>query len=258
MFRSVAKIEQRMQNYGVNALRRLRTAPAAPTTNSDSTDQQEARGFVLKLKQVVKYLCQANHRFAMWCFRFPCAGNVGCYDPERPSRETKSNKMASQKRAVLQMAFGYAGAWLLVWAPFFAAIVFLIVTLSVPPDFMLIMVTSTAPLQGFFNFIVFMAPKVRTKRMMAMRRRGAGANTSSDNNNQKQQLTWFQAFNKAYMDRGGRIGDTRNLRNNNRAERRIATAALRKISDPFRILFERMKSFTRSSSIRTHWSLLWW
>ena len=123
MFRSVTKIEKQMQNYGVNALR-LRTTLAAPalTTNSDSTDQQEeGRDLTLKLKQMCKHLCQANHRlFARCCFRFPCASNAGCHDPETPSpRSTKTNKMASKKRAVLQMAFGYAGAWSLVWTPYF-------------------------------------------------------------------------------------------------------------------------------------------
>jgi hypothetical protein len=56
------------------------------------------------------------------CFRvFPsCAGtNAGCYhDPDTPPRSTtrKSNQiMTSQKRAVLHMAFGYAGAWMLGW-----------------------------------------------------------------------------------------------------------------------------------------------
>jgi uncharacterized membrane protein len=199
MYRSVTKIENRVQKYGVGSLR-LRTTPAAPTNTSSSADQQEARGFVLKLKKIVKYLCQANHRFAMWCFRCPpCAGNAGCYDPEMPSRTIRSNKMASKKRAVLQMAFGYAGAWFLVWSPYFVRIVFLIVTKS-EPDTVVILMAFMGPLQGFFNFVVFMAPKVRTTRTTAMQ----GARTDSSNNNNQNQhlLTWRQAFYKAYMDRG--------------------------------------------------------
>jgi hypothetical protein len=53
----------------------------------------------------------------------------GLNDPERPSRSTKSNKMKTQKRAVLNMAFGYAGAWFLVWTPYFA-IIFAVVFFS--------------------------------------------------------------------------------------------------------------------------------
>ena len=59
-----------------------------------------------------------SHRFfAIPVFCFCCPGNdCCCYDdPEttRPLRKTKSNRMTLQKRAVLHMAFGYAGAWLL-------------------------------------------------------------------------------------------------------------------------------------------------
>jgi hypothetical protein len=81
--------------------------------------------------------------------------------------------------------------------------------------------------------------------MMAMR----GARTdSSNNNNQNQHLTWRQAFYKAYMDRGRRVTD-RNMRNNNRTEGRKIRAAVRKISETFRIIFGRMQPFTRSSRI---------
>jgi hypothetical protein len=248
MYRSVTNTENRMQKYGVSTLR-LRTTLAAPTTTNSLADEQEARGFALKLKKIVKYLCQANHRFAMWCFRCPpCAGNAGCDDPERPSRTTRSNRMASQKRAVLQMAFGYAGAWLLVWTPFFVLMVVAdIVTKSVP-DIMFILTASTVPLQGLFNFVVFMAPKVRTTKTMAMR---WARTDSNNNNNQNQHLAWCQAFYKAYMDRGRRV-ENRNMRNNNRTEgRKIRAAISRKISESFRIVFERMQSFTRSPITRT-------
>jgi hypothetical protein len=75
---------------------------------------------------------------------------------------------------------------------------------------------------------------------------------SGNNNNQDQQhLTWYQAFYKAYMDRGRRLED-RNMRNNNRLERRITKRMpiVRKINESFPILFQRMKLFssTRTSS----------
>jgi hypothetical protein len=243
MFRSVIEIENRMHNYGVNALR-LITTPAAPTTTTDSsTDQQEeARGFAPKLKQIGKYLCQANHRFTMCC-------NTGCCGPERPSRETKSNKMASQKRAVLQMAFGYAGAWLLVWTPWYVHIVKKYIFQKPSSHTLVILQASTVPLQGFFNFVVFIAPKVRTMRTTAMRR--AKTDSNYINNQNQQHLTWRQAFYKAYMDRGRRVED-RNIRNNNRTEgRNIRTIVGTKISKTFNIISERIKSFTRSAISRT-------
>jgi hypothetical protein len=206
MFRSVAEIEKRMQQYGVNALRFRTTLGAAPTTNDNSANQQEeTRGFTSKLKEIGKKLClisnasQTNHRNAIpvCCF--------SCFDPERPSSATISNNMTFQKRAVLHMAVGYSCAWLLVWTSFFVCIVVKFVAKSAPGTAVLLFTASTVPLQGFFNFLVFMAPKVRTTRTMAM----LGARTgSSDNNNQNQQhLTWCQAFYKAYMDRGRRVDD---------------------------------------------------
>jgi uncharacterized membrane protein len=231
MYRSVAKIEKRMQKYGVSALR-FRTSLAVPTANTNSgADQQEAISFAGKLKKLSKYLC----------FRCPCACDAGCYDPERPSRTTKSNKMTSQKRAILQMAFGYTGAWLLTWSPYLVSVVLFVVSSSYQ-DTVSVFTVSTIPLQGFFNFLVFMAPKVRTTRTMAMRR-----GRSSENNNQNQQhLTWCQAFYKAYMSRQGL--EDRNMRNNNRTERR--STIFRKINGTFRSSIIRMKSFT-ASAIKT-------
>jgi hypothetical protein len=175
MYRSVCKVEKLMQNYGVSALR-LRTTPAP------AADQQEERGFAIKMRKFGKYLC---------C-RYEDAGT-------RSSRATKSNKMRSQKRAVLHMAFGYAVAWLVVWLPY------LVVIFSNPPDALVILSQVMQPLQGFLNFFVYMAPKVRiSMRMMVLREK----NRSSIQQNQH--FTWRQVFVKAYMSRGAKNTRHRN------------------------------------------------
>ncbi len=132
------------------------------TTNDNSAENQKTEGFAVKLKKLGKYLCltaadasQTNYRFIMCFFRY-------C-DPERLTRSTKSNQMIFQKRAVLHMASGYAGAWLLVFTPFFVYAIFLIITNSVP-DTVEIFVNFMTPLQDFFTFFVFMPPKVRATR----------------------------------------------------------------------------------------------
>ena len=163
--------------------------------------------------------------------------------------------MKSQKRAVLQMAFGYAGAWLLVWTPWLVLTTSLFVTKFAvpPPDTMWLWMHSTNPLQGFFNFLVFMAPKVRSTRTLSMRRGGrTHGNNNNTNQNQQQNLTWRQAFYKAYMDRG-RPHQDRSMGNNNRMEIRVITAALsRRISGrTFRSLFESIKSVLARSTMRT-------
>ena len=232
MFRSVANIEKQMENYGVRALRFRTTFPAAPTTDN-STGQQEGRSFAFKLKEMIgKYLCLTADLFTICCVRCHCACDAGCWcsDPKRPSPTTKSNKMTCQKRAVLYMAFGYAGAWLLVWSPYFVCVVFWIVTNAHTPDTLAILMCCTVPLQGFFSFLVFMAPKARTTRTLAMRRERNSYNNNY-NHNQQQHLTWCQAFYKAYVSRGRRLKD-RNMRNTNRTERRTSTRAIvRKINE---------------------------
>ncbi len=84
---------------------------AVPTANEGkSTDQEEAIHFLRKMKNKLgKYLCSRADATSQTNLRIP---------------------MKTKIRAVLYMAFGYAGSWLLVWAPFFVQIVFLIVTKS--------------------------------------------------------------------------------------------------------------------------------
>jgi hypothetical protein len=152
MYRSVRKIEKQIQNYGVGALRlRTRVSLATPADNSDY--HQETNGVIPKIKR-----------------RF---GKFMCLKRTRKTNITKSNAMKSQKRAVLHMAIGYAGAWLLVWYPvaaFYFPKAFADKDLySAASDTTLIMLSCMQPLQGFFNFLVFMAPKVRNIRTMTIR-----------------------------------------------------------------------------------------
>jgi hypothetical protein len=212
-----------MQKYSVSAPR-LRTTPAAPTANN-RTEQKETTScsWALKLKKLGK------------CFN----------DPERRSRATKSNKMKSQERAVLNMAFGYAMAWFLVWTPYFVLSVILVASnFDFVSDTLVVFSDSQTPLQGFFNFIVFMAPKVRTT--------GNDGNApgwitrSIENNDQSHQhLTWCQALYKAYMSRG--LEEDRNLRSSNRIERRSIRSIARETNGSVRSIFGRMKPFAKSS-----------
>jgi hypothetical protein len=190
MYRSVSKTEEKMRKYGVGALR-LRTKLVAAPTAINSVNAN-TRGFMSKMKRwwlthhswfVGNTVEQTrNHESAKMCLprlrpRL-CCSSLGADD------QAKSNTMRSQKRAVLQMAFGYAGAWLLAYIPIIISR-FIIVQYRLPHTKMGFL----GALQGFYNFLVFMAPKVRTTRMMAMRRR------------ENRYLTWCQAFYGAYMSR---------------------------------------------------------
>jgi len=149
MHASVSKIGNKVRRYSINAL------------NLNDNNPPEEKGILGRVKQ----------------FFVPClSGN-------NAATTTRSNAPAtSHKRAVLVMALGYALAWGLVWIPY---MILRFVWRSHATEKM---IAITSPLQGFFNFLVFMSPKVRREK--SRRRRG------------KQNLTWVQAFVKAYTSRG--------------------------------------------------------
>lgn len=222
MYRSVTKIEKQMENYGVGALR-LRTAPAAPPSDAPQ-DARRREGFALKMKNLGKYiLCQTTRR----------RGSL---------QKTKSNKMKSQKRAVLNMAFGYAAAYLIVSSPYFVLVLSIIILKSVT-DTMNLFALSLIPLQGFFNFIVFMAPKVRTARMTVTRgKRG--------NQDQQHAKWWLQAFCKAYVSRGPPRKTLVRSGSNRRSRRTSSSRTMtRRISESSRNVIGKMKSCMTSKRI---------
>jgi hypothetical protein len=155
--------------------------------------------------------------------------------------------MASQKRAILYMAFGYSGAWLLVWIPYFVLVVEHIMASgedSYSPSKRSVLFSSAmTPLQGFFNFLVFMAPKVRHIRNTGMRRKI-----------NKIRLSWCHAFYKAYMARdvssggGGRVVRTSH-RSSNKSSK---GSSIKRMNDMFRSTLCRMTS--RLSSKRNLFS----
>jgi hypothetical protein len=91
------------------------------------------------------------------------------------------------------MAAGYAFAWAFVFIPF------MIVFFFHESHATEILHSCLNPLQGLFNFLVFMSPKVRNAKKT---RRG-------------ENLSWRQAFIKAYMARGERRRTGRNLSSGN-------------------------------------------
>jgi hypothetical protein len=188
MYRSVSKIEQRIQNYGVNALRLNARSRVVGNRgeNAETNNSTRVDGVMRRIK-----------RFCMSMIPRCCPRR----DDQPPT--SRSNRATSQKRAILHMATGYALAWAFVCIPF------MIVFFLNQSSYELYKLNACLiPLQGFFNFLVFMSPKVRiTKRP----RRG-------------ENLTWCQAFIKAYMSRGERRRTGRNLssRNNRTAGSRVS------------------------------------
>ena len=179
MYRSVAKIEKNMRNYGVSALR-LNARRSGGTTNhsqnaaNNSTQSANDQGIMCRIKRLLVYMIPS-----LRCDEYPAS---------------RSNRATSQKRVILLMATGYALAWFIVYTPL------VILSSGVDDAAIWILVSCLIPLQGLFNFLVFMSPKVRSAKRS---KRG------------EENLTWNQAFIKAYMSRGERR--RRTVRNTTRS-----------------------------------------
>jgi len=171
MYRSVSKVEQRMQHYGVNALRLNARSGGGNRGNNAATNSTRSKGIMSMTPR------RLHHRD----------------DQPRPTSRSKS-RATSQKRAILHMATGYALAWAFVFIPF------MIHFFLHESHATLIISACLTPLQGLFNFLVFMSPKVRSAKQP---RRGENF------------LSWHQAFIKAYMSRGERRTTGRNLSSGN-------------------------------------------
>jgi hypothetical protein len=182
IYRSVSKVEHRMRNNGVSALHlnaRSRGGNRGENveTNNTRPSASNDQGIMSRIKRSV-----------LMCVIPPCLHRR---DDQAPT--SRSNRATSQKRAILHMAAGYAFAWAFVFIPF------MIVFFFHESHATEILHSCLNLLQGLFNFLVFMSPKVRNAKKT---RRG-------------ENLSWRQAFIKAYMARGERRRTGRNLSSGN-------------------------------------------
>ena len=149
MYRTVRKIEEKMLNYGASALR-LRASQIRARVVDDPN---------ATLKRKLVSMC-------------PCV----CRNDDA-IRST--NARSQRKRAVLYMALGYSLTWALIWIPLY------IVIFGINNKVTGIVQGILTPLQGLYNLIVYMSPKVRNAR-----------------NTRRGKLPWCQAIVKAWMSKG--------------------------------------------------------
>ncbi len=190
MYRTVLKIERKSARYGVGALR-LHVQQDIERVENDSNDDATSTTLTKIMKKIQ---CFISHRsYSLWCFLTCCrysnnASNPGAADAavviKTSSKDTKSTistkKRVSRKKSILQIASGYVAAWVIIWVPGMVPLFFLSVET-------LIVSSLLVPLQGLFNFMVFMSPKVR-----AAKKPRRGKQQDGD-------LSWFKACLEAYM-----------------------------------------------------------
>mmetsp|Transcript_13956 Transcript_13956/g.15524 ORF Transcript_13956/g.15524 Transcript_13956/m.15524 type:complete len:481 (+) Transcript_13956:139-1581(+) len=207
MYRFVSRIEQRMSRYGENTLNVNNQIPKESNPSGKAAESNNER------KMSLFFLCpsRSNHQ------------KNGDDRHAAMQRRSSSSNRSSTKREVFHRAMGYAMAWGIIWIPWLAGAVLSGISKPEEPVFILanLLLSALTPLQGLANFIVFMSPKVRATKFRRIHgssvdlRENNGENSRINNN-----VTWFQAFIKAYMSKGSdgnkrsaRLSGSRNSRN---------------------------------------------
>ncbi len=106
--------------------------------------------------------------------------------PAQNSIVIRSNNSRSKSRAVMHKALCYTVGWLVSFGLFVINMIMNLSGKSAPLSLTYI-INVFGPLQGFFNFIIFMLPKVKNAKKS---KRG------------EEKVTWRQAISKAFWSRG--------------------------------------------------------
>ena len=201
MYWTVHKLDKKIQQYGTGALR-LRTKAAnnyVGNIHGNLSTNNSPNGFPAAPHDGK---ISGNHsRLALiQCLKtklskVPCIDTCCSSGHKRP----RSNKLASQKRAILNSAIGYIIAWCLSWIP--GGILFFGRS-GATANFVQVLFSIFHPLQGVYNFIAYMLPKVRNAKKVPTRRKRVRAQGGA---NQVNDISWGQAFAKACMSRGPKM-----------------------------------------------------
>ncbi len=168
MYITVHNIEKRAQRYGVAT---LRLNALKSNSGPQKNENQRSAGIVNRTLATRLSLFTAAFR--------PCHHQDAAGISSRKSRKS----VKTQKRAVVSKAAAYSLSWLSFWIPF---IINVELSMNTPLSVQY-MFAGLMPLSGFFNFVVFMMPKVK----------------SAKRPRRSSELSWSIAFFKAYFSRGG-------------------------------------------------------
>ena len=191
MYQSILKIEKNMQKYGVGALRlRTRSVRFGGVGGENEDNKDDSHASSTMMASIKHSINQITSSF------------VGTKKERFPlSSSTRSNQAKSQKRAVVYMATYYCIAWALSYVSYLFFRIY-------PEKSSLIAVGFLTGLQGLYNFIVYLFPKVRNAKVIGC-------------------ITWSQAFKQVWISGGD---DSMLSRNTMRASRRIRSTRLTSLS----------------------------
>ena len=201
MYHTVRKAEKTMQKYGVGALRLRKKGankhPGNITNGNASISNISPRGSTPSHPHDKDSENDSRFSFIQWLktnYRKIPFVNSCCSSGRNTFRPTT---ISSQKRAILHRAMGYVTGWGLTWIPFFVVAI-----LQFRGEVLGYIFALLNPLQGVFNFIAYMLPKVRNAKKGTTKKRSRVKHGRAGNGNHVNTITWRQAFLKAYMSRG--------------------------------------------------------
>ena len=159
MFRSVRKVERKMLKYGASVLQLRATSQRQEAQDPNSATR---RGKQTSSPSILIKILSIR----------PCVFR-NSYGASR------SNNARSQRRAIFYMAMSYSLTWVLIWIPLY------ILLFVINNNATRVMNGILHPLQGLYNLIVYLSPKVRNAR-----------------NTKRGKLPWRQAIAKAWISKG--------------------------------------------------------
>jgi hypothetical protein len=234
MYRAVLAQEKKMQNFGVGALALRRNRNA--TTSNKKKDainvavlieekNDDADFDAHQKKSKFSSIRKSLVRIKAWIASRTSNNNVVA------GRNIRSNKSGKQSRVIMNRALSYSLAFFFTYLfPIIISIRTLSGVESGPA--LSILARVFFPLQGFFNFLVFIYPKVEHAKNSS---RGEG-------------ISWYKAFVKAIQSRGQR---SRNRSGRILGSRSSATGRwLSKLSRSIGRIFEKMKRKSKNGSSR--------
>ncbi len=171
IYRCVRNLERKLALYGINIAARARTR-AEVVSNSTNRDPQQSEITTQQKRDRRSSL----RSFMDWLLS----------RSNRSQTASRSNNIQSQKRAVMHKAFGYSFGWFLSYGSHMIGLLIMLSGQGYPLS-LLYVGSIFSPLQGFYNLIIFMLPKIISAKNRS--RRG-------------ESITWWRAFTTAFWSRG--------------------------------------------------------
>ena len=182
MFRAVQAIEEKAKSYGRGSLRLSAASSVSSSIEEEADEVTENIG--QKVKRSISSLRSSVRSSVETIFSGRRASRASTVTKNRPSNNR------TQSRAIFYRALGYVGAYIICHIPFLFDLMRNVSVGSANISFLegsisKFFMSLFGPLQGFFNLLIFLQPQVLSAKR-----------SKRDN------LTWFQAFQKVLLSRG--------------------------------------------------------